>query len=203
MGFQYFGYNIWCKHGQKLYFYFVIFELLNYIARYIFCIFLIFYFYPYRKHFIQQYLLVICLICWQILSLLWIITFHVTIYHQPIPAYCLEESYPSLEEQLVSPGGSIICEIQSNTAHSLFSLYLEKCRIANHTFSLSFTWLLRYRKPLINTTLIITTSIITFELFVIMARLAQVQTSVITLKIGACRVKIRPTSEIPVTVKKF
>ena len=44
-----------------------------------------------------------------------------------------------------------------------------------------------YRKPSTNTTLIITV-----ELFVTMARLAQGQTSVIMVKIGARWVKIRP-----------
>ena len=47
-----------------------------------------------------------------------------------------------------------------------------------------------YRKPLINVT-----SISTVELFVTMARLAQGQTSVITVKIGAHNAKIYPASE--------
>ena len=60
-----------------------------------------------------------------------------------------------------------------------------------------------YRKPSINTTLIITV-----ELFVTTSQLARDQTSVIMLKIGAHRVLIHPAGEeftppvkIPVTVK--
>ena len=52
-----------------------------------------------------------------------------------------------------------------------------------------------YMKPMINMPSISTTSIITVKLFVTTVQLARGQTSVIMVKIGACRVKIRTASE--------
>ena len=52
-------------------------------------------------------------------------------------------------------------------------------------------------------TSISTTSIITVELFVTTARLARSQTLVITVKIGACMVKVRTASENSSQVKNL